>query len=576
MTWLLLSQGSATTPIQKMKTGDWLYWITANLDSVKRDTLGSITKMANDSAVQTWTDSIAVYDLRRLASVVDSLTALESRTIVRSDCLSIALRDTIFSKNDSLGTAYEDSVAQGLLDAKAYTDVRETAITTAYEGAVSDSLDVIQNIRVLLPDTLSAVVGDTLQIFYRGIVEAPNLYNYHVVVSCAKGRMYNRYFEYAPVATDTTATYPLILRVYSPQFRLLGSDTTVVRAESVWHSSVATILPLGDSFTSSSYWATEFYRRLTGTGGTPAGNALTGITTIGNLGVAPNQRIGYSAKTWSFYATETAVASTTKFWFFSTHDKDTTDYTSVWSDGANNWTLDSLHVGKLAFTKTGHTVSAPASGTLTHVSGATHTGDITYTSIESIDGNPLWDYSTSALSFAAYCTRNSFADIDLGIFLMTWNECIYNNYYLASMINTTYCRTVLDVFHVDFPTAKIMLAPPTMPPAFSGLSSDYYGATNYAYYYGLVRTVNGYNLAMKSLIKESAYKDWVTYCPIVIGFDNEYGFNVTSTTKKVNIRDTSNLREYISINYIHPSQYGYYQIADVIYREFVRLYCRGN
>ena len=58
------------------------------------------------------------------------------------------------------------------------------------------------DVSISLPDTIYAVVGDTLQLFYRGIVKAVNPYNYDILVTCAKGNQYPRYFEFTPTLTD--------------------------------------------------------------------------------------------------------------------------------------------------------------------------------------------------------------------------------------------------------------------------------------------------------------------------------------------------------------------------------------
>ena len=52
-----------------------------------------------------------------------------------------------------------------------------------------------EKIRVILAKKYDLVVGDTFQLFYRGIVEAPNPYVYSIVVVCEKGKSFPRYFE---------------------------------------------------------------------------------------------------------------------------------------------------------------------------------------------------------------------------------------------------------------------------------------------------------------------------------------------------------------------------------------------
>lgn len=43
-------------------------------------------------------------------------------------------------------------------------------------------------IRVILPEKYDLVVGDTFQLYYRGVIEAPNPYIHSIVSICDKGR----------------------------------------------------------------------------------------------------------------------------------------------------------------------------------------------------------------------------------------------------------------------------------------------------------------------------------------------------------------------------------------------------
>ena len=51
-------------------------------------------------------------------------------------------------------------------------------------------------VRMVLAAQYDLVVGDTFQLYYRGVIEAPNPYCYSIVATCEKGSNYPRYFEY--------------------------------------------------------------------------------------------------------------------------------------------------------------------------------------------------------------------------------------------------------------------------------------------------------------------------------------------------------------------------------------------
>ena len=80
-------------------------------------------------------------------------------------------------------------------------------------------------IRVILPKKYDLVVGDTFQLYYRGVIEAPNPYVYSIVSICDKGRNFPRYFEYLPTEPGQ---HKLTIKVYDAQRNLLGEDETLL------------------------------------------------------------------------------------------------------------------------------------------------------------------------------------------------------------------------------------------------------------------------------------------------------------------------------------------------------------
>ena len=80
-------------------------------------------------------------------------------------------------------------------------------------------------IRVILADQYDLVVGDTFQLYYRGIIEAPNPYCYSIIATCEKGANYPRYFEYTP---EATGQHKLTISVYNASLELLGQGETTL------------------------------------------------------------------------------------------------------------------------------------------------------------------------------------------------------------------------------------------------------------------------------------------------------------------------------------------------------------
>ncbi|MGI6336286.1 MAG: SGNH/GDSL hydrolase family protein [Eubacteriales bacterium] len=135
-------------------------------------------------------------------------------------------------------------------------------------------------IRVILPREYPLVVGDTFQLFYTGVVEAPNPYAYDILSLCEIGAHFPRYFECTP---DRPGEYPLTVRVYDAGKALLGEGVTMlkVRERPVTPKDPVHVLCIGDSLTAGGVWPAEAYRRLTGRYGTPAGDGIENIRFIG-------------------------------------------------------------------------------------------------------------------------------------------------------------------------------------------------------------------------------------------------------------------------------------------------------
>ena len=100
-------------------------------------------------------------------------------------------------------------------------------------------------------------------------------------------------------------------------------------------------------------------------------------------------------------------------WVMAQHDKTSDDQHSLWRDEADNvWQLETIEEDRLKLTRyEGHTGAMPTgAGKLEHVSNASHTSSISYTSTYADGGNPFWDNATGKVSFKAYCERQGFPE----------------------------------------------------------------------------------------------------------------------------------------------------------------------
>lgn len=161
-------------------------------------------------------------------------------------------------------------------------------------------------VNVFLPEQYKLVVGDNFQLFYRGVVQAVDPYNYHIRVTCGAGKAYPRYFEWTPTE-EHIGSHSLTLQIYDNNHNLLGQDkTTLVVKQAAEPKQNINILCVGDSLTAGGYWPGELYRRMTGEGGTPAGHGFENIHFVGTKKVQ-NGAVGfegYAGWTWATFLSE--------------------------------------------------------------------------------------------------------------------------------------------------------------------------------------------------------------------------------------------------------------------------------
>ena len=162
-----------------------------------------------------------------------------------------------------------------------------------------------QKVNVFLADQYELVVGDNFQLFFRGVVQAVNPYNYHIRIVTGKGTVRPRYYEWTPGSADV-GSHSLTLQVLDNNGNVLGQDqTTLVVKEAAAPKQAVNILCIGDSLTAGGIWPAEAYRRLAATGGTPAGNGFGNIHFVGTKTKTVNgATVGFEGNggwTWDSY-----------------------------------------------------------------------------------------------------------------------------------------------------------------------------------------------------------------------------------------------------------------------------------
>lgn len=451
-----------------------------------------------------------------------------------------------------------------------------TATDKFLENIAIPTKPTYEPIRVVLPDKFSVVVGDTFQLFYRGIIEAvdPYLYDIKVTYTGNNGQTFPRYFELLPIAGDV-GIHTLTITLLNSSGVEVGKGTTkiVIKAIGLPPATEETVLCVGDSLTGAGTWVKEAARRLHATNGTPKGNGLTNIKFVGTVSTTIEPAYvkweGYGGWTWNSYISEPSVNTLDMYVYTSTHGKVAADQHSLWADASNNlWKLETIEATRLKFTRhNAHAGAVPSgSGTLTHNANATNKADIAYTSTSVAGGNPFWNNNTKKIDFLEYCTKNGISKIDHVYTLLTWNGLAP---YLANAVDhislITSAKKFVDRLHEQFPNAKVKIMGIQVPSLNGGMGTNYGSTGGYSHLYGNIRTVMGINLAYQAFANEAAYKDFVEFVNVSGQFDSEN--NMPIMQKQVNTRNTKT--EVFGTNGVHPDASGYLQIGDAAYRNMV-------
>lgn len=439
----------------------------------------------------------------------------------------------------------------------------------------SVEINLTDGVEISLPDKIYAVVGDTLQLFYNGMIKAVNPFIFNILTNCSKGAMYPRYWQYTPTAGDVGTTI-FTLKVLDNNRNVIArkSTTIVTVAEPISPSSDIHIACFGDSLTANGYWPHECDRRLTGIDGTPAGKELMNITFVGSKVKDGTHYHGGSGWSWRNYTTEGGLAfrftlsGTPQLGMGAVYSNNGHQYTII--EIINNTILCSPVSDGTPVTSANASHYAPsASGTLTRVSG---TGDssLSFTNSEQDSSNPLWDYQNNKMSFIPYAQNFCDGQIDVVYVFLTWNNPMTNwKSDFSDML--TQATIFADTLHSEFPNAKLKLMAVQFPSIKRGMPD--YGASGdtHSDVYGMLVSAFNMNKAYQDWCNQDGYSSWCEFVNVASQFDSDYCMNIVE--KNVNTRST--IKEYVVHNGVHPMvPDGYYQIADVVYRNIVANFCQ--
>lgn len=438
-------------------------------------------------------------------------------------------------------------------------------IDPTYIPSIEDVDDGGEELKIFLPDTLYAVVGDTLQIFFQSLVRSVDVSNYNVRVACSKGKQYHRYFEYTPTSGDIGTT-TFRITIIDDMGAILGvaSCNLVTIAQGVSPASAKKIVCVGASTTANGKWVAETFRRLTGSGGSPSGDGKTNIVFCGDKTKDGAGFVGHSGWSWSDYATQGRPA-----FRFTIGIEPNVAVGNVYTNNGFSYTIIEISDDGTILCSTSSASNVPqASGTLVKTSGS---GDANVAfSASSLDSqNPFWDYQNNKLTFIPFANSYCGGTIDAmyvwlgGNGLTNWKTDFEN--YRGYMVDFA------DTLHTEFPNAKIYLVCGSIPSMKVMMPGYGASGTGWADTFGMVDAFFNLRKFYQEFANDEVYSEFVEFVDATSEFDSDYNFPLTQ--KPVNTRNNSVTEPYAN-NTIHPGDAGYMQIADSVYRHFVAKYCQ--
>lgn len=446
----------------------------------------------------------------------------------------------------------------------------QTVLTDEVLGDIQKRLNLNPNIEISLPDRIVAVVGDTLQLFYRGIIQAVNPYIYDILITCPKGKHTPRYFEYTPTPEDV-GIVDFSLNIKDNNGVSIATKNCKLQTVAAVKSPENNIkvLCFGASNTAGGDWVKETDRRLKATDGSPVGLGLANIEFCGKITGDGAGWFGIGGWSWKTY---TSIGSPTFRFYVS--GVSSLSVGSIYSHRGYSYTVREVNVtdgvGNILCETESESNTPEESGVLVKTSGS---GDATidFTSFVVDTQNPLWDSTNGKMSFIPYANDVAGGQIDVVYTLLTWNG-------LKSGMTADDFEPILsqmkvfaDTLHAEFPDAKLKLLGQN-PPSLNGGMGGNYGATGsgYADTYGMFRTILRMNDVYQHFANSEDYSRFVEFVNVSSQFDVEN--NMHSTEKAVNTRNA--LTERIDTNGVHPTFEGYMQIADVVFRNIVAEFCQ--
>jgi len=467
--------------------------------------------------------------------------------------------------------------------------INDGAVTTSKiaDGAVNEAklgttlIAQLYKPKLILPSKIYAVVGDTLQLFYKSFVQS--LQNYFIAIECSKGRNYPRYFEYLPVTSDV-GTSTMTITMLDLEGNILDTKIlSLITKIAVNPSVVKNILHVGDSTMMGGQIPIELSRRLKGTIGiatSPVALALSNFNCVGRQKNA-SLTVGWEGTggwTWSSYngagtpASRFSVNEITNLNIGDIYDIPRTVNTE--GDPDNYWRFQIQEINvtggigevRVMFYATPYHIdfaSEPQSGTWTKFSG-TGQSTVTYT-VKTVENyQPFYNNTTNHVDFTSYVNIYCGGQLDYCFVKLSVNNLIGMTPWQDVTFIINEAKTFINNLHTEYPNCKILVDSGTFASQKGGIGDDY-NASAVSGKYGTL----GFNLKIFRMIQayidlcnDVSYSSFCDFIPSYMQFDADNAY--PNFAKTLNTRSITT--EQIDNNGVHPKDEAYWQITDALFR----------
>lgn len=422
---------------------------------------------------------------------------------------------------------------------------------------------------------LYAVVGDTLQIFKKSIVDSLEM-PYILKIESAKGRVYPRYWEYTPTSSDIGNS--------EVKFSLIDTGGSVIEEKTVSiitvipQNTVKNVLNIGDSTMANGEIPIEVSRRIKGTIGVATSpNALT-LSNINVVGRIKNKdrTVGWEGTGGWTYTNYTSQGSrAVRFQVANAQSITVKDLIRI--GATNSYGYYQFEVTEVNVTNGTGNIRAVFSYTTPYSSNflneVSASGNLTnannsvvgsYLSFTEEFYQPFWNTTKNQFDIKTYVNDYCGNKVDY-IFILLGINSLYGTKPFTGVDSVLdSCKNLLRKIHADLPNTKILLSTNHLISQNGGLGFNYNAQTYFGQYDVTVinHLIFAMNKAYYTLETDTEFMQYVEVINTHAQFDADNAFPIT--TKNVNTR--SGETESIGTNGAHPTNNGYWQIADAEFR----------